>query len=1148
MMNASPNAPRELFVAALKLAPEQWPAYLNDACGQDVALRARVKKLLAAHLEAGSFLKPVVPGHDATLDDSTGDRPGGFVGPYKLLQQIGEGGMGTVFLAEQTRPVERKVAVKIIRPGMASRHVIARFEAERQALALMDHPNIAKVLDASTSGGRPYFVMELVKGVPITKYCDEHQLTPRQRLELFVPVCQAVQHAHQKGIIHRDLKPSNVMICLYDGKPVPKVIDFGVAKATGQKPTDRTVFTEIGQVVGTLEYMSPEQAELNQLDVDTRSDIYSLGVLLYELLTGSTPLDTKRLKTAPMLEVLRLIREEEPPRPSTRLSTTVEMPSVAAKRGVEPKKLSGLIRGELDWIVMKALEKDRNRRYESANGFAMDIQRYLADEPVLACPPSARYRLRKFVRRNKGPVTAAALLLLALMGGMVATTWQAIRATRAESDAVGQKTAALEAQGAALREADRNRRLLYSADVHVASQVWQSEEGTVAQCNELLLAHVPEPGQPDLREFSWRYQWRLLHRGSVVRLPVVPRAVGVAAGDRVVALDESGKVHGWRIGDRTAPDEWALASGGMLGVTLARNGEIAAVIDRDGSPKVIDTRTGLQKVVIRAPSALVNLKLSADGGFLVGVGRDNHARVWDAASGKELYDYLMIDPTARQIDLSLDGKQLLASSGANATLLVLYRAGQAKPTVLQEDLEASAVGGFNKLQGALSPDGKLAAVASAGNAIDLYDTATGKVLRHLRSRSRPLRVVFSADGTQLAAGEKTGVVTVWRLPRPVLPDEQHQAAPGPEKTAATQPVARNFKGHLAAIEALAFTADGRKLVSIGHDHTARCWDVDEQEESRVLEQGRGQIDGLSYSPDGRYLALASMGNGIWVHDLTSRDAPRLLTTRGSRRVALSPDGRTIAGGPDHRVTLWDAKTSGVLATLSEPEPAEIGAMAYSPDGHWLVVGAGGPNNFGADSLGKVMIFDVANRKLHRTVATPTQVSAVAFSRDGKLLAAAGHNGTVWLWDAASWDEIRRWQGPGGTLYSTVQFLSGDRELAAGSHSGRIDLLDVKTAKLARQIQGHIDCVSAMTLSPDGRTLATASWDRSIKLWDSATGRALRTLFRESEWMYALTFSPDGNTLASGGLSTVLRLWEASSLESVAADLAEVPVKGEMSRP
>jgi serine/threonine protein kinase len=363
--------------------------------------------------------------------------PGTVIGAYKLLQQIGEGGMGTVYMAEQTRPVQRMVALKIIKPGMDSRQVIARFEAERQALALMDHPSIARVLDGGTTEtGRPYFVMELVKGVPITKYCDERRLPPRVRLELFIQVCQAVQHAHQKGIIHRDLKPSNVLIALYDDKPVPKVIDFGIAKATGQKLTERTMFTEFGQVVGTLEYMSPEQAGLNQLDIDTRSDIYSLGVLLYELLTGSTPLERKRLKEAAMLEVLRLIREEEPPKPSTRLSTTDEMPSVAANRGLEPKKLSGVVRGDLDWVVMKALEKDRNRRYETANGFAMDVQRYLADEPVQACPPSVLYRWGKFVRRHRTGVltTAAALLVVLLVAVGVGWVWWDRAGRLAETD------------------------------------------------------------------------------------------------------------------------------------------------------------------------------------------------------------------------------------------------------------------------------------------------------------------------------------------------------------------------------------------------------------------------------------------------------------------------------------------------------------------------------------------------------------------------------------------------------------------------------------------------------------------------------------------------------------------------------------------
>jgi serine/threonine protein kinase/Flp pilus assembly protein TadD len=452
----------DLFLQAVQLAsPDARMDYLERACGGDQALRAEVEALLEANARAGSFLKAPPPGLTVTVDQPLSEQPGTVIGPYKLLQQIGEGGMGTVFLAEQTQPVQRKIALKLIKPGLDSKQIIARFEAERQALALMDHPNIAKVLDAGTTAaeprpsvsglgepltimrgsGRPFFVMELVKGVPITRYCDERRLTPRQRLELFVPVCQAVQHAHQKGIIHRDLKPSNVLVALYDGKPVPKVIDFGVAKATGPKLTEQTLFTEFGALVGTLEYMSPEQAELNQLDIDTRSDIYSLGVLLYELLTGTTPLGRERAKDAGLLEALRIIREEETPRPSARLSTVAELPSIAANRGLEPNKLSGLVRGELDWIVMRCLEKDRGRRYESASALAQDIERYLRDEPVHACPPSLWYRFRKFARRHQAGVRAGVLLFLMAVAGLSVGGWllwqekervEAARATEAE--------------------------------------------------------------------------------------------------------------------------------------------------------------------------------------------------------------------------------------------------------------------------------------------------------------------------------------------------------------------------------------------------------------------------------------------------------------------------------------------------------------------------------------------------------------------------------------------------------------------------------------------------------------------------------------------------------------------------------------------
>ncbi len=397
---------------------------------------AEVESLLRAQGQTGDFLEDPVFSTMTVDEPPLFERPSSVIGPYKLLQQIGEGGMGIVFMADQTYPIHRKVALKIIKPGMNSRQVIARFEAERQALAMMEHPNIAKVLDAgATATGRPYFVMELVKGVPITDYCDQARLSPRERLELLVPVCMAIQHAHQKGVIHRDIKPSNVLVSLYDGHPVPKVIDFGVAKAIEQRLTERTLYTQHGAIVGTLEYMSPEQAENSALDIDTRTDVYALGVLLFELLTGTTPLERQRLRQAAYLEIVRRIREEDPPKPSSRLSKTEQIAAIAARRNMEPRKLARVVRGELDWIAMKALEKDRTRRYATASDLARDLQRYLADEPVEAGPPSARYRLRKFAGKHRAALATAVAFAAVLVAATGVSLWQAIRATRSEREA-----------------------------------------------------------------------------------------------------------------------------------------------------------------------------------------------------------------------------------------------------------------------------------------------------------------------------------------------------------------------------------------------------------------------------------------------------------------------------------------------------------------------------------------------------------------------------------------------------------------------------------------------------------------------------------------------------------------------------------------
>jgi serine/threonine protein kinase/tetratricopeptide (TPR) repeat protein len=426
----------QIYYQAISKPPGERQAYLKEACGDDAELLGRIEALLKAHEQAGSFLKVPVFGPDVTLDTSPlTEGPGTIIGRYKLLEQIGEGGFGVVYMAEQQEPIRRRVALKIIKLGMDTRQVIARFEAERQALAMMDHPNIAGVLDAgATETGRPYFVMELVKGIPITEYCDKNNLDTRQRLELFIDVCKAVQHAHQKGIIHRDIKPSNVMITLHDGKPVPKVIDFGIAKATSHRLTEKTLFTKYAQMIGTPEYMSPEQAEMSGLDIDTRTDIYSLGVLLYELLTSATPFDAKELREAGYAEMQRIIRETEPLKPSTKLNTMGDaLTDIAKHRQSSAALLPKLVRGDLDWIAMKTLEKDRTRRYETANELAMDIERHLGDEPVVAGPPSTVYRARKFVRRNRTLIIGVSAVLIVLIAGVIASTIFAVGKVRARA-------------------------------------------------------------------------------------------------------------------------------------------------------------------------------------------------------------------------------------------------------------------------------------------------------------------------------------------------------------------------------------------------------------------------------------------------------------------------------------------------------------------------------------------------------------------------------------------------------------------------------------------------------------------------------------------------------------------------------------------
>ncbi|MFO0807733.1 MAG: serine/threonine-protein kinase [Gemmataceae bacterium] len=647
-MNSSLPDAKSIFGRAAEIStPGERAAFLDDACAGHPAVRAEVETLLKALGDAGSFMRsPAAPAGTADYGDAGTEGEGTLIGPYTLREQIGEGGMGLVFVAEQQQPVRRKVALKVIKPGMDTRQVVARFEAERQALALMDHPNIAKVFDAGvTDAGRPYFVMELVKGAPITEYADANNLTPKDRLGLFVQVCQAVQHAHQKGVIHRDLKPSNILVAPHDGIPVVKVIDFGVAKALGQSLTEKTIYTRFAQMIGTPLYMSPEQAEVNQLDVDTRSDVYSLGVLLYELLTGTTPFDGDRFHKAAFDEIRRIIKEEEPPRPSTRLTSLgVTLTAVSAKRGTDPGQLAGLVRGELDWIVMRCLEKDRTRRYDTAIGLAKDVERYLNGDAVEACPPTLGYRLTKAYRKHRNPIRVGLAFALLFALGTVVSIVSAVQARRAERIA-DQRRAESEENARVAREngdraereaenvraeQDRTRRLLYASQMSAASAALA--DNRIQLVVRKLEETTPKPGEPDLRGWEWHYLDRLTRTGREYTLDSNPFDEGNPAVSQLRrTLTPNAKPSRWLVTSRPH------GAGDVYVIVDALSGQRVAQVPKDSAIARPAKASGLTWRAVVSDDGryllLTEMPASFESKVAAKVAR---LRAWEIATGQEV--------------------------------------------------------------------------------------------------------------------------------------------------------------------------------------------------------------------------------------------------------------------------------------------------------------------------------------------------------------------------------------------------------------------------------------------------------------------------------------------------------------------------------
>jgi WD40 repeat protein/serine/threonine protein kinase len=1163
-MYEQPKDIKLAFLEALEMeTPEQRKDYLDRICKQNPDWRVELESLLETHDEAGDFLESPIFAPDDTLGDSpVSEAPGTVIDKYKLLEKIGEGGMAVVYMAEQEKPIRRKVALKIIKLGMDTKSVIARFEAERQALALMDHPNIAKVLDAgATETGRPYFVMDLVPGLPITEYCDKNRLSIEERLRLFISVCNAVQHAHQKGIIHRDIKPSNIIVTQHDGQPVPKVIDFGIAKATNQRLTEKTLFTRHAHIIGTPAYMSPEQAELSDLDVDTRTDIYSLGILLYELLTGTTPFDDAQLREAGYLQMQKIICEQEPTKPSTKLSTLGEtLTDVAKWHNCSPAMMPKLVRGDLDWIVMMALEKKRTRRYDTASALAMDIQRHLNHEPVQAAAPSFSYKLRKFVIRHRVAVTASSLVAVALLAAAVISTVYARYAENARKDAV---TARQEISVRLVRLAVANGMRHQEAGDLLSSLPWFTEALRLDESNaarqELhrIQIHSALSQCPKLVRM-WYHEQPVTFQTWSLSLRVCINAAFSPDGRYVVAPSGNMGQDIWtaRVWDTTTGQVVHVLTHELpvLHAIFSPDGRFIATASgvyvggNEGFAYVWDTQTGERiSPGLKHDGAVLRVSFSPDGGRVATASMDKTARVWDVRTGEPITPPIKHALAVSNICFSPDGQSVVTAgrvSGEGTDInggARIWDAVTGRP--LTPPLETS---GFGLFHASFSPDGRR--IVTAGGEARIWDTASGKLLTTLPHRDIVWHASFSPDGRRVVTASADETAQVWDAATgsPVgaplrhlsgvaqasfSPDSRYVVTAGWDRTARVwetstgRPITLPLK-HGGDVMCAAFSPDGHRIVTASTDLLVRIWDLSNlKRTSRLLRISNLEFDGqisATFSPDGRrFLTASSDGTArVWNTITFEPVTPQLKHKGAIHHAVFSRNGlRVLTTSADGTARVWNTANGEPISPVLKHGNGIVFHGSFSPDGSHVVTA-------GADGTAKV--WDVQSGDTIAMFKHNGRVLVARFSPDGDRVLTCSDDATAQIWNAATGiPVIAALEHKSRVIYAV--FSPDGHKVLTTSTDGTAQIWDAATGEPTGEPLWHGQAVYHGAFSPDGRRVVTTSDDNTARVWDAATGRPLTAPFSwQPDNSQYVSFSPDGRLIATACLDGTARVWDAAT--------------------